>query len=188
MPSFQHIENCLRLVDSFVLGQWNTDAQMDGKLAANNVLELSRTNGLADDLVAMCVAVELLADGGKSDKSVGKFDSSGDEKTIDRHATAHKCMESALRTLLSLTRDDEGWCRSFVASKMTLPLLMRVMIQSHKHRSRTSHANSVIGMEDESFLDRICLALGVLTNLTQMLSTVKGLLRKTCEAFIIEPL
>ncbi|KAF7973917.1 hypothetical protein HWV62_13968 [Athelia sp. TMB] len=69
-PSFPHIENCLRLVDSFVLGQWNTDAQMNGKLAAKNVLELSRSNGLADDLVAMCVAIELLADNSKGDKSI----------------------------------------------------------------------------------------------------------------------
>lgn len=96
--------------------------------------------------------------------------------------TAQKCTESALRALLSLTQDDKEWCQSLIVSEMTLLFLVRTIMQSHKQRSLSSRAMGVLGTEDEDdpqSLDRMCLALGVLTNLVQALKTAKNLLRKT---------
>jgi len=89
-------------------------------------------------------------------------------------------MESALRITLSLTQDDQGWCQLFAENEMLLPLLMRVMLKSHKHRSLATNTTRHVGIEDESdarILDELCLGLGVLTNLIQTLSTMKSQLR-----------
>lgn len=95
---------------------------------------------------------------------------------------AQKCTESALRVLLSLTQNDEEWCQSLIVNEMTLIFLVRTIVQSHKQRSLPSRAMGVLGTEDEDdaqSLDRMCLALGVLTNLVQALKTAKNLLRTT---------
>lgn len=101
---------------------------------------------------------------------------------------AHRCTESALRVLLNLTQDETRWCQSLIANEMIIPFLMRTIMQSHKHRSLSSRATIVLGEENEDdaqILDRMCLALGVLTNLVQALSTAKNILRKTCTSTVM---
>lgn len=66
MPSFEHIENCLRLLDSFLLGQWvpaNGDADDgdgDERLNRSKILDGDREDGLAHELVALCIITELI--------------------------------------------------------------------------------------------------------------------------------
>jgi hypothetical protein len=57
MPSFEHVENCLRLLDSFLLGQWGGD---EGTDMAKEALDEDRKNGLANELVALCTISELI--------------------------------------------------------------------------------------------------------------------------------
>lgn len=102
---------------------------------------------------------------------------------------AHKCTEDALRVLLSLTQDDKEWCQSVIACEMAIPFFMRTVMRSHKHRTLSIHATSALGEENEEdahILDRMCLSLGVVTNLVQELSIAKNMLRQTCTSTITE--
>jgi hypothetical protein len=55
-PSFEHIVNCLRLLDSFLLQQW---PQMDDDNLGDNLFSNS-DDELASGLVALCVCAEFL--------------------------------------------------------------------------------------------------------------------------------
>lgn len=72
MPSFEHIENCLRLLDAFLLGQWVASGAdvvgeaTDGDEGEENLrwskhLDANREDGFAHELVALCVIAELMA-------------------------------------------------------------------------------------------------------------------------------
>lgn len=69
---------------------------------------------------------------------------------------------------------------------MALLFIVRTIMQAHKHRSPAlcnATEGTVPEVENESdaqVLDRMCLALGVLTNLVQVLDTAKDMLRKIC--------
>ena len=67
MPSFEHVENCLRLLDSFLLGQWVDD---EGTDMAKEALDEDRKNGLANELVALCTISELIMQ--SQDNDIGK--------------------------------------------------------------------------------------------------------------------
>ena len=66
IPSLYHIEACLRLLDSYLLGHWSSaDPAGDECL-----IELSHMNGFASELMALCVASNFSEE--EEEEDVGK--------------------------------------------------------------------------------------------------------------------
>ena len=71
-PSFEHIENCLRLLDSFLLSQWAspTGEESESAQMGKEALDKDRERGLAKELVAVGVVSELMM--WSHDSDIGK--------------------------------------------------------------------------------------------------------------------
>ncbi|KAH9922543.1 hypothetical protein B0H21DRAFT_701490 [Amylocystis lapponica] len=164
-PSFLHIDNCLRLLDSFLLGRWadNPDAPGTRELAS------LRKDSLSESLVALCVACDVV---------------SRDTQHPDQHLIALRCMESALRILINLTHDDLPWCQAVLDDRYALLAIVRLVVTSQ--RQRIGAAAKLGDSEDAEevdiaapSLDRLCLALGLLTNLVQVCPAARDRTRDT---------
>lgn len=98
---------------------------------------------------------------------------------------ATKCLESTLRILINITHDSPAWCRRVLESEMLLHTVVRIIATSQRHRSELSsvkqEASELEATEDiaSSLLDRLCLALGVFTNMVQAEEDVKELIAET---------
>lgn len=89
--------------------------------------------------------------------------------------TVRKCHESALRVLVNLSHDNETWSGALLGNDLTVPMIFRLIVSSH-HRIATTRS-----YEDKIHVsDRLCLALGLLTNLVQVDERAKDLIRETC--------
>jgi|ERR1700685_518247 hypothetical protein len=106
--------------------------------------------------------------------------------TLPNALLANKCTEIAFRVMLSLTQDDAAWCQTLLEDALTLPFIMRTIMKSHAQRCSALSDRRVTGAtiqaeddNDAQILDRLCLALGLLTNLVQGSDTAKDLTRKT---------
>jgi len=135
-------------------------------------VDADRTSGLANELVALSVVAELMTWSQHNDD--------------DKHVIANKCTEIAFRVMLSLTQDDAAWCQTLLEDALTLPFIMRTIMKSHAQRCSALSDRRVTGAtiqaeddNDAQILDRLCLALGLLTNLVQGSDTAKDLTRKT---------
>lgn len=87
---------------------------------------------------------------------------------------ALKTMETALKVLITLTHDDIQWCQSVMEDPIALLTLVRIVTMSHAERmifnsQKENEATVDLGEDDlaAQSLDRLCLALGVLTNWIQ---------------------
>lgn len=109
----------------------------------------------------------------------------------DSPAAAYRCMESALRVLISLTHDDAQWCQAVLDDQLA-SLVVRLVIQSQRlHLESTNQALKQESVEERvddaiaqsertaTSLDRQCLALGILTNLAQVSHAARDVLRST---------
>lgn len=81
-------------------------------------------------------------------------------------------MESAFRLLITLTHDNLLWCQVVVEDPVALFVLIRTVVASHRERMTLTIKKEDADESDESdetaqLLDRLCLSLGVLTNLIQ---------------------
>lgn len=56
-PSFEHIEHCLRLLDSYLLGQWLHDEE---DILRKESLNTDHGDDLTGGLLALCVAAEII--------------------------------------------------------------------------------------------------------------------------------
>lgn len=98
------------------------------------------------------------------------------------------------RVLVSLTHSDQAWCLALLQSDFALPFIIRTVIRSHSlfHQRRLG-SKSKFGNktkiedddegegpeDDEQALDRLCLGLGLLTNLVQEVERSKDAIRET---------
>lgn len=57
LPSLSHIDNCLRLLDAYLLGRWEDDYAIDGVA----VLDNARKNGFGSTLLILCVSVDVVS-------------------------------------------------------------------------------------------------------------------------------
>lgn len=102
-------------------------------------------------------------------------------------------METALRVLINLTHDNVQWCQSVMEDPIALLTLVRVVTMSHAERmildgQRGNEATTVDLGEDDlaaQSLDRLCLALGVLTNWIQNDRTAHISLQELSEYFAV---
>ena len=89
--------------------------------------------------------------------------------------TVRKCHEAALRVLVNLSHDNETWSGALLDNELTVPMIVRFIVSSH-HRIA-----DLKSYEDKIHVsDRLCLALGLLTNLVQVDERAKDLVRETC--------
>lgn len=182
IPSFEHLYNCLRMLDSFILGQWQTS---DENRTEKYDLVRSRESGLANELVSLCIASELLAQPSYDSHmhDIGKILIYLRFTQINGYRNAAtKCTEITLRVLLTLTQDDADWCRALLEDDLLMPFIMRTIMKSHDQRSSALSRKHVTDEEDDNdaqVLDRLCLALGLLTNMVQALESAKDKIRKT---------
>ncbi|CCM05861.1 uncharacterized protein FIBRA_08097 [Fibroporia radiculosa] len=162
-PSLLHVDNCLQLLDTFLLGRWANQPDA-GKMCMDR-LSAQREKGLAKALINLCVACDAI---------------SRDPDYLDQMSIASRCMESTLRVLINLTHDDLSWCQAVLQEPSAVPTIMRLIVLSHwqridalgdrKHRGGSYNANIEGEQIDRAApaLDRLCLALGLLTNLVQV--------------------
>jgi hypothetical protein len=202
--SYENVYNHLHLLDTYLLGQWSKpsaldnegeedDAQSEEKERGGNTKNThesevaeARDEWLADALVALSVCAE--NDGGTS---------------------AQKCSEILFRVLVSLTHGDEMWGRKVVENECALPFVARAILHSGERMGRGArfeggNRNANVKKEDEreavdqrldeeqleedgetQALDRLCLALGLLTNLVQVVEGTKDLLRDICTSCLV---
>ncbi|PFH46671.1 hypothetical protein AMATHDRAFT_199190 [Amanita thiersii Skay4041] len=208
---FECVTAHLRLLDTFLLGQWQTTtttttttaddddddddddneggngaegddrsaSEGDGELSyrgALEVLETARGEWLLDALIALGVCAEM---GLRKEASLSEHLSFG-------------CLEMVLRVLVSSTHADENWSRMVLGRECALSFVMREegtdglqLQQGDEDGTETvisdwgeGEGTEGVGEGGESgednhgeesrVLDRLCLALGLLTNLVQV--------------------
>ncbi|KAH9924173.1 wings apart-like protein regulation of heterochromatin-domain-containing protein [Fomitopsis serialis] len=178
-PSFGHADNCLRLLDSYLLGTWTSSESSQGS-NTDTRLDPEREEDLAPRIVGLCNVCDVAA---------------RDPEHEGHSVTAYRCMESALRVLISLTHDDVQWCQAVLSGQLLL-LVVRLIVQSQRHYVS---GNQLLKQEQDveteiddaiadgehaaTSLDRQCLALGLLTNLAQISHAAKDSLRTTRLSF-----
>ncbi|KAF9466171.1 hypothetical protein BDZ94DRAFT_1288503 [Collybia nuda] len=188
--SYDNVYNHLRLLDTYLLGQWSDlpssteDEENDApdyQSVNDRKMAQARDGWLVDALIALSICAE-----------------------IDDGSSARECAEILFRVLVSLTHGDETWATKVIENECTLPFLAREIAHSSKQTSRGFRSGTRVKREervkneadenkdeatlgsngedpgrDEQIqsLDRLCLALGLLTNLVQAIESVKDLLR-----------
>lgn len=184
LVSFSHVDSCLRLLDGSLLGRW---ADSEGDV---DVLELRKD--LPGSLISLCVAADVLS---RVDE-YAEYKINGMCLPVplvfmshsSHYPAAQKCLESALRVLVNLTHDNAEWCNGILSSELTLPAILRLIVVSQRQRLLLVQS----GTEDDSspnqglkearedkaaaLLDQLCLALGLFTNLVQLVEEVKDLI------------
>lgn len=172
-PSLYHVDNCLRLLDSYLLGLCASSDEEEGLVA--DKLRLAREDGLGTALVSLCVACEV---------------ASHDHEYIDQTAIASRCLESALRVLINLTHDNLPWCQALLDEPFALLTIVRLVVTAQPQPVEASEKvkrenDDDTEVEEDSgddvtpLLDRLCLALGVLTNIVQVSHEAKEMTRDT---------
>ncbi|KZT68954.1 hypothetical protein DAEQUDRAFT_307759 [Daedalea quercina L-15889] len=176
-PGFGHADNCLRLLDSYLLGRWTNNDSSQGS-SADARLDPGREDDLAAGIASLCCVCDVVA---------------RDLEHEEHFAAASRCLESALRVLISLTHADVQWCQAVLNDQLAL-LVTRLIVQSQQQRLQDlgnramkqeqgadDHAGDVITDDEHAAtsLDRQCLALGLLTNLVQVSHAAKDILRTT---------
>ncbi|KAI0646376.1 hypothetical protein C8Q79DRAFT_909710 [Trametes meyenii] len=155
-PSLLHLDNCLRLLDSCLLGSWSISAE-DIPTQTAALVDL-RKQGFAKALLALCTTCDIIMQ---------------EKELADHRAVASKCIESALRVLINLTHDDLPWCQAVLDNELSMSTIMRLIVMAQRQRRMFEKRAEAEDIDDEDAdnaarcLDRMCLALGLLTNLVQ---------------------
>ncbi|KAF8956935.1 hypothetical protein BDZ97DRAFT_2079509 [Flammula alnicola] len=193
---YQSVYYHLRLLDTYLLHQWDvqpnessqnsTQEANDWKQDNEDEMNKAREDWLADDLVAFGICIE-----------ISEPDDESESFPIQT------CLDTTLRVLVSLTHGDELWGRKVVHSDYTMGFLMRTIHKCGRelHQSRSQlqqEEDADVKKEDEDegslqaqdevsngradthALDTLCLALGLLTNLVQIVEPAKNIVRETC--------
>ncbi|CAL1709185.1 unnamed protein product [Somion occarium] len=167
-PSLLHIDNCLRLLDSSLLGRW---ADSDNPVLDDlRHISSRRIKELSSKLISLCVAADIAS----------RVPEQRDLKMI-----AHGCMESLFRVLINLTDDNFEWCQKILEDSMAIKAVVRIVMMSHRQHMALAMKKEADELQDEDaeadtaaqLLDRLCLALGLLTNLVQVSDAAKVALR-----------
>ena len=94
--------------------------------------------------------------------------------------------------LINLTHEDVPWCRAVLDDDLALPATMHLIVTAQRERRLLEKHVDTEGDSDSAesaarSLDRLCLALGLLTNLVQATPDARHLIGDTC-AFAQESL
>ncbi|KAF9487433.1 hypothetical protein BDN71DRAFT_1404780 [Pleurotus eryngii] len=177
-----HAENCLRLLESFVLDHWSIQTE------GTAVEELSPTNQdwLLQRLISISIVLEIIQ------RQSGAY-----SQELLRHATS--CGEITFRVFMSLTHDEPDWCTALLDQEPGPLHIVRTVIRAHKNmlpqvKREPVDEQAMVKQEDDSVfdfeeddripniagalaLDQLCLALALLTNLVQGCEDAKDTFR-----------
>ena len=159
-PDVEHLRSCMRVLDAMLL-----DA-VGGRLCEK--LLVSQRDAWAFGLVRLCTtALRMLAEEvavtvGTSIFRLRVFEYS--------ESSAHDLVDTALRVLVNLTNGNIGWSNALLDAGV-LPILANLIVRGHQARktfvvSQDSQETAASSREGDP-LDRLCLALAVLTNIVQ---------------------
>ncbi|KAG7445164.1 uncharacterized protein BT62DRAFT_933586 [Guyanagaster necrorhizus] len=181
---FSSTHNILRLFDSFLLGQWAGPGY--SSVQSRNLIEKARDDWLLNGLISCAVCTEIAM---KSSKS-------GSNADVD------DCLDMIFRVLVSLSHRDQDWCENVLAHPSAPLFIIRTIVRAdrirHERQGKAKTLNgktntevkkeeSDIELDDKEnseddisqarVLDRLCLALGLFTNLVQEVEDAKDVLR-----------
>ncbi|TDL27339.1 hypothetical protein BD410DRAFT_415216 [Rickenella mellea] len=159
MFALRHIGHCLTILDSFLLDVNNKDAQLTHH---NSFISLG------SGLIRLIVVADNINWTGRAPEPEVRL-------------TAHQCSENALRILVNITNNSSECCRSVSEDPFSLPIIIRLIILSHRGRNRQFVADdkTTALLTDVQLLDQLCLALALLTNLVQGYPDVTKQLART---------
>ncbi|KAI0305151.1 hypothetical protein B0F90DRAFT_1815396 [Multifurca ochricompacta] len=89
---------------------------------------------------------------------------------------ANRCIESALRVLINVSHDNPTWCRLLLRQRLMIPAISSLIMSSQYGLPNVIEET---GERNGQAFDRLCLALGTLTNLVQVDEDSKDLCRQT---------
>ncbi|KAF9525938.1 hypothetical protein CPB83DRAFT_885229 [Crepidotus variabilis] len=177
----------IKLVDTFLSRQRSHSLHSEGSQDFETVFDTeivqARDSWMAEDLVSLGVCLE---------------QHHQDSKNNDDTFQPDNCLISVLRMLVSLTHADEQWSRNVLGCKFSLPFLLRCIHRAghrvHSSPSLALQSTDMLLKSEESHdvetpesppgpesntLDILCLALGLLTNLVQVVEELKDSIRMT---------
>lgn len=192
-PSLLHLDNCLRLLDSCLLGSWSIT---EGEVAAQaQKLHTIRNEGFAKSVIALCVSCNIIFQDNNLEER--RVIGESRQKMQNRSAnvqSAARCVESSLRVLINLTHEDIPWCRALLEDDLSMPTIMNLIIVAQRQRrilEKRADADEADSNDVDSAahcLDRLCLALGLLTNLVQATPEGRHIIGNTCMSQCLFPL
>lgn len=92
---------------------------------------------------------------------------------------AVRCAELAFRVLINLTNGNKAWCKLVSRNTSLVPQLVRSIMGFLQASANTKHGKIQQKDDQAAPFDRLCLALGVLTNVIHEEKTLTRQLRKT---------
>ena len=179
VPQFDHIADCLELFDSFLLGQWANDEEQSPLY--HDVINGVGQDDLAERLAILCAVCNIIFRHGdyQDNIPIGEtFDKYILFVWLTLSCLANRCLESTLRVLINLSHENPTWCQLLLYQEFTIPAISS-LIASFLHGANDTAQET--GERDAQAFDRLCLALGLLTNLVQVDKNSQDLCRETSE-------
>lgn len=121
--------------------------------------------------------------------------------------TLQRCLSTVLRVLVSLTHEDELWGRKVVQCEYTMSWLLRlihrtgqevlhngIQVKTEEEEAKVEETEEALSSDqdgaahaqaDSHELDILCLALGLLTNLIQIVDEAKVLVRDIRKCYFL---
>ncbi|KAL5521823.1 hypothetical protein ACEPAF_2571 [Sanghuangporus sanghuang] len=149
---FDHIYNCLAILDFYLI---KVDSSEEAQNLSKGELR-NRYRTIPNGLIALIVISDVL----NRSKSTGAV-----------RTQATRCCELAFRILINLTNGDPTWTDAVVADPFTLPTIIRLVTDAHRSLLASGAKKILVDSSTQevaiSAMDRLCLALALLTNLLQ---------------------
>ncbi|KAH9039596.1 hypothetical protein EDB85DRAFT_261899 [Lactarius pseudohatsudake] len=159
VPQFNHIADSLDIFDSLLLGRWSSDE--DPPPLYHDVINGNEQDDLAEGLVTLCAVCNILLRNSDYDNYSPR---------------ANRCLESALRVLINVSHENPTWCRLLLHQKLMIPVISSLIALSLHGPQDVNEESSE---RSARAFDRLCLALGLLTNLVQVDEDAKDICRET---------
>ncbi|KAH9968228.1 hypothetical protein BC827DRAFT_1263933 [Russula dissimulans] len=158
-PQFDHIANCLEILDSFLLGRWATVEEQPQLY--HDVINGVGQEDLAERAMALCAVCNIIL---------------RNKEFEDMIQIANRCLESALRVLINISHENPTWCKLLLRQKFTISVISSLIATSLHAPYEVIEESGEPGAQA---FDRLCLALGLLTNLVQVDERSKDSCRET---------
>lgn len=179
VPQLDYIADCLELFDSFLLGRWASGEEQP--LLYHNVINGDGQDDLAERLATLCAMCCIFLRNSDYEDNIPIGDRFGTYPPfvwLTSSRLANRCLESALRVLINVSHENPTWCELLLHQELMVPAISSLIANSP---CGTRDMTEEIGERDAQAFDRLCLALGLLTNLVQVNKTSKDLCRETSE-------
>lgn len=176
VPQLDYIANCLEILDSLLLGRWAIVEEQPQLY--HDVINGNGQEDLADRLATLCAVCNIILRNSEFEHvvQIGRF---GHFSSLLRSyclVSANHCLESALRVLINISHENPTWCQLLLRQRLMVPVISSLIaISLHAPRDTNEEASE----RDAQAFDRLCLALGLLTNLVQVDEESKNLCRET---------